>query len=50
MELIRVAHQQFIWQGNPPHSDSIIRYFKIFNRPAIDKICEERIGLNVWEI
>ena len=38
VELIRVAHQQFIWQGNPPHSDSIIRYFKIFNQPAIDKI------------
>lgn len=50
VELIRVAHRQFIWQGNPPHSDSIIRYFKIFNRPAIDKICEERVGLNVWEI
>jgi hypothetical protein len=50
VELIRVAHRQFIWQGNPPNSASIVRYYKIFNRPAIDQICQERIGLNVWEI
>lgn len=50
VELIRVAHRQFIWQGNPPNAASIIRYFKIFNRPAIDRICEDQIGLNVWEI
>jgi hypothetical protein len=49
VELIRVAHRQFIWQGNPPNSASIVRCYKIFNRPAIDKICQERIGLNVWE-
>jgi len=49
VELIRIAHRQFIWQGNPPNSDSIIRYFRVFNRPAIDKICQERIGLNVWQ-
>jgi hypothetical protein len=50
VELIRIAHRQFIWQGNSPNSASIIRYFKIFNRPAIDAICEQKIGLNVWEI
>ena len=50
VELIRIAHRQFVWQGNPPNSDSTIRYFKIFNRPAIDEICEAQIGLNVWEI
>jgi hypothetical protein len=49
VELIRIAHRQFIWQANPPNSASIIRYFKIFNRPAIDKICRERIGLTVWQ-
>jgi hypothetical protein len=49
VELIRIAHRQFIWQSNPPNSDSIIRYFKIFNRLAIDKICLDRIGLNVWQ-
>jgi hypothetical protein len=49
VELIRIAHRQFIWQANPPNSASIIRYFKIFNRPAIDKICFDRIGLTVWQ-
>jgi hypothetical protein len=49
VELIRIAHRQFIWQANPPNSASIIRYFKIFNRPAIDQICQDRIGLNVWQ-
>jgi hypothetical protein len=49
VELIRIAHRQFIWQVNPPNSASIIRYFKIFNRPGIDKICRERIGLTVWQ-
>jgi hypothetical protein len=50
VEFIRIAHRQFIWQGNPPNSISTMRYFKIFNRADIDKICEERIGLSVWEI
>ncbi len=49
VELIRIAHRQFIWQGNPPNSESIVRYFKIFNRPGIDTICEGRIGLTVWQ-
>jgi hypothetical protein len=49
VELIRIAHRQFIWQANRPNSTSIIRYFKIFNRPAIDRICLERIGLTVWQ-
>jgi hypothetical protein len=50
VELIRIVHRQFIWQSNSPNSGSTIRYYKIFNRPGIDKICEERIGLNVWQI
>ncbi len=49
VELIRIAHRQFIWQANRPNSTSIIRHFKIFNRPGIDKICRERIGLTVWQ-
>jgi hypothetical protein len=39
VELIRIAHRQFIWQAKPPNSTTTIRYFKIFNRPAIDAIC-----------
>jgi hypothetical protein len=50
VEFLRIAHRQFIWQGNPPNSISTMRYYKIFNRTEIDKICEEKIGLNVWEI
>jgi hypothetical protein len=50
VELIRIAHRQFIWQGNPPNSASIIRQFKIFNSPSIDEICLERVGLTVWQI
>jgi hypothetical protein len=49
VELIRIAHRQFIWQGNSPNFDSIIRYFKIFNRPGIDKMCLDPNGLNVWQ-
>jgi hypothetical protein len=50
VELSRIAHRQFIWQSNAPNSASTIRYYKIFNRPAIDKICREKIGLSVWEL
>jgi len=49
VEMIRIAHRQFIWQANPPNSAAIIRYFKIFNRPAIDEICLDKIGLTIWE-
>jgi len=50
IELIRVVHRQLIWQANPPNSKSIIRYYKIFNRPGIDAICLEKFGLTVWQI
>jgi hypothetical protein len=49
IELIRIAHRQFIWQSNAPNSAATIRYFKIFNRPAIDEICMEKIGLSIWQ-
>jgi hypothetical protein len=50
VELIRVIHRQIIWQANPPNARSIIRYYKIFNRPGIDAICSEKFGLTVWQI
>jgi hypothetical protein len=50
IELIRIAHRQFIWQGNPPNAAAIIRYLKIFNHPKIVEICLERLGLTVEEI
>jgi hypothetical protein len=49
VEMIRIAHRQFIWQGNPPTVTSLVRYFKIFNRPAIDGICRAVIGLDIWQ-
>jgi hypothetical protein len=50
VELNRIAHRQFIWQSNAPNSALTIRYFRIFNRPMIDKICQDRIGLNIWQL
>ncbi len=50
VELGRIVHRQFIWQSNSPNSASTIRYYKIFNRPAIDKICQDQIGLDVWQL
>ena len=50
VELIRISNRQFIWQANPPNTTSIIRYFKIFNRPLIDEICLEKIGLTVSQL
>jgi hypothetical protein len=49
-ELSRIAHRQFLWQMKPINSASTIRYYKIFNRPGIDEICRETIGLTVWQI
>jgi hypothetical protein len=50
IELIRIAHRQFIWQANPPNSVATIRYIKIFNRPEINEIAMRLIGLSVEEI
>jgi hypothetical protein len=50
VELIRIAHRQFIWQGHPPNPATTIRYFTIFNRPGINQICSDRLGLDVQQI
>ncbi len=50
IELIRIAHRQFIWQGNRPNSTTTIRYFKIFDQPQINEICVDRLGLPVRDI
>jgi len=47
LELVRIAHRQFIWQGDPPNPITAIRHFKIFDEPRISKICEKHIGLSV---
>lgn len=50
MELIRIAHRQFVWQGNRPNKVAIIRYYKIFNEKIINEICLDRLGISVEEI
>jgi hypothetical protein len=37
VELIRIAHRTFEWQGNGPHASAIIRYHKILNTPEISR-------------
>jgi hypothetical protein len=49
-ELYRIAHRQFVWQGNPPNSISTIRYFKVFEHPTINQVCLDRLGLTVKDI
>jgi hypothetical protein len=50
IELIRMAHRQFVWQSNPPNHAATIRYFTIYNRPEIDGICLDRLNLTVSDI
>jgi len=50
VELIRIAHRQFLWQSNSPNASSFIRYFKIFNRQKINEICGKKIGLTIKQI
>jgi hypothetical protein len=47
IEMIRIAHRQFIWQVDFPTNSSIARYLVIFDTPEIDQISQERSGLPV---
>jgi hypothetical protein len=50
VELIRIAHRTFEWQGNGPHANAIIRYHKILNTPEISQICVQRHGVTIYEL
>ncbi len=50
IEMVRIAHRQFIWQSNPPNSITLTRYFKIFNQKIINEVCLDRLGLTVQDI
>ncbi|CUT13660.1 hypothetical protein BF49_4740 [Bradyrhizobium sp.] len=50
VELIRIAHRTFEWQGNGPTARAIIRYHKILNTPEISLICEQKFGVTVYEV
>lgn len=45
LEMYRIAHRQFPWQHRHPGA-LLTRYFKIFGRPDLSAMLEERIGLN----
>jgi hypothetical protein len=45
LELMRIAHKQFVWQQNRLNWRPIIRYYKLFNTPEI--VAERATGLTV---
>ena len=47
LELMRIAHRQFVWQQNRLNWKSIIRYYKLFNTPEIVGYAERATGLTV---
>ena len=50
MELIRISHRQFVWQGNRPNQVAIIRYYKIFNEkmPYYQLVYSDLKKLFLW--
>lgn len=50
IELMRIAHRQFVWQQQRPSWRWIIRYYKLFNTPAIIAHAEQATGLSVDHI
>ena len=45
-ELHRIGHRQFEWQSDLPNGLLLLRYYKIFSKPALDAIVTQQIGLN----
>jgi hypothetical protein len=50
LELMRISHRQFIWQQQRPNTRWMIRYHKLFNRPAIDALSQRATGLSIDHI
>ena len=50
LEMMRISHRQFIWQQHRPKSGGIIRYYKLFNTPAISAVSQHALGLTVDHI
>ena len=50
LELMRIAHRQFVWQQYRFSSEPIIRYFKLFNTPEIDAHIQTATGLTLKDI
>lgn len=50
LEMMRISHRQFIWQQQRLNWRWIIRYYKLFNTPAIDAASRRAIGLTIDQI
>ena len=50
LELMRIAHRQFVWQQDRLNSAPIIRYYKLFNTPEINTHAQAATGLTLKEI
>lgn len=50
LELMRISHRQFVWQQQRFDWRWIIRYYKLFNRPAIDTLAQAATGLAIDQI
>ena len=46
LELMRISHRQVVWQQQRPRTQLFVRHYKLFNRPEIDAICNDAIGLS----
>ncbi len=50
IELNRIGNRQFVWQNNPPNSQSLMRYFRIFSEPELDSLIFEKTSLSMKDI
>ena len=48
--MMRISHRQFIWQQGRLNGQWIIRYYKLYNTPTIDKISQQATGLSIDHI
>jgi len=49
IELFRIIHRQFPWQ-RLPHTNALLRYFKIFGTAEFAPILKERIGIEAAKL
>jgi hypothetical protein len=49
-EIFRMSHRQFPWQQPLDTLPTIIRYFKIFSRPDLSELIQNRTGLNACQL
>jgi hypothetical protein len=50
LEIMRIAHRQFVWQQHKYNWRPIIRYYKLFNTPEIVAHAQQATGLTIDEI